>query len=80
MKVPTDDGYVKISTFDDVLETVQRHAATTIQYMPMNTISSSVYMEVVGDGGRHYGGTVVSSKSFNQLQLKLSGKVKFLPL
>lgn len=80
MSAPTDDGYVKVSTFADVFETVARAKVKEIQYMSMNTITSSVYIELIGVAGRHHGGTVVSSKSFNQLQVDLDGKVKFVPL
>jgi hypothetical protein len=77
---PTDDGYAKVSTFADVFETVDRHRVKKITYLSMNTLASSVYIELIGDGGRHYGGTVVSSRSFSELQVQLDGKVKFLPL
>ena len=80
MKVPTDDGYVKVATFDDVFDSVERHDVQTIQYTSMNTLSGAVYMELVGKANRHYGGTMVSSKSFSQLQTRLAGKVKFLPM
>lgn len=80
MAAPTDDGYAKVSTFADVFETVDRHQVKKITYMSLYTITSSVYIELIGDSGRHYGGTVVSSRSFSALQTQLDGKVKFLPL
>ncbi len=80
MKVTTDRGYVKVSTFADVFDSVDRKLVKVIRYSSMHTLASSVYMELYGDGDRHYGGTVVSSMSFSRLQEELAGKVKFLPL